>query len=487
MRIERAAGGAAGRSLAAAGGGREERAMRFRVLACDYDGTIATHGQVDAVTLAALERLRASGRQLVLVTGRELDDLERVFAHLPLFERVVAENGALLYCPATRAEQRLGDPPPPAFVAALRARGVAPLSVGRVIVATREPHETAVLEAIRDLGLELQIIFNKGAVMVLPAGVDKGTGLQAALDDLGLSPHNAVGVGDAENDHAFLSRCECAVAVANALPVLKEAADLVTRGDHGAGVVELIERLIAGDLAELTPRLARHGVLLGRRDSGVEVRLAPTGGGILIAGPSGSGKSTVTAVLLERLIQRAYQVCLVDPEGDFEGLAGAITLGAAQRAPAIEAIMQVLAKPAEHAVVNLRGVPLADRPAFFAGLLPRLQALRTQTGRPHWLVVDEAQHLLPASWEQAPLALPQASERLLLVTAHPERVAPAALAAVDTVIATGAAPQQTISAFCRATGVRAPSVAPGEPAPGEVVVWERHAETPPVRVRVTPA
>ena len=100
------------------------------------------------------------------------------------------------------------------------------------------------LETIRDLGLELQVIFNKGAVMVLPAGVNKASGLVAALDELGLSPHNVVGVGDAENDHAFLAACECAVAVANALPTIKERADHVTAGEDGDGVRELIDALI---------------------------------------------------------------------------------------------------------------------------------------------------------------------------------------------------------------------------------------------------
>src|SRR5207302_1347052 len=144
------------------------------------------------------------------------------------------------------------------FVRVLRERGVVPLSAGRVIVATRQPHEITVLQVIRELGLELQIIFNKGAVMVLPTGVNKATGLAAALPELGLSPHNVVGVGDAENDHAFLGLCECSVAVANALPALKEAADFTTRGDHGAGVRELIDELIADDLRGRNDRLTRR-------------------------------------------------------------------------------------------------------------------------------------------------------------------------------------------------------------------------------------
>src|SRR4029079_10504708 len=140
--------------------------------------------------------------------------------------------------------------PPPDFIKLLVARGVQPLSVGRAIVATREPHETTVLEVIKGLGLELQVIFNKGAVMILPSGVNKATGLKAALKELQRTPEETIGAGDAENDHAFLELCGCAVAVANALPAVKQHADIVTESTHGAGVQELITRWIAGELDE---------------------------------------------------------------------------------------------------------------------------------------------------------------------------------------------------------------------------------------------
>src|SRR5215470_14621143 len=202
--------------------------MRFLLLSCDYDETLARRGRVGEGAMAALSRLTASGRKLILVTGRSLDDLLSVFPDVRLFTRLVVENGAISYDPSTRAAKRLGERPPPEFVTLLQSRGVAPLYVGEVIVATREPHEATVLSAIRELGLGHQVIFNKGAVMVLPSGVDKGTGLCSALDELGLSPHNVVGIGDAENDHAFLQRCEVAAAVSNGLPLVKQRADLVT-------------------------------------------------------------------------------------------------------------------------------------------------------------------------------------------------------------------------------------------------------------------
>src|SRR5262245_9444436 len=247
--------------------------MRYLALATDYDGTLAEDGRVSVATLESLKRLRESGRKLVLVTGRELDDLLRVFPDYAIFDRIVAENGALVFCPATREEHVLGEAPPAALLQRLSALDVSPLAVGRVIVATWLPHEKTVLEAIHALGLELQVIFNKGAVMVLPSGINKASGLRAALSELGLSSHNTVAVGDAENDHALLSECEIGVAVSNALPMLKERADWVTHGARGTGVRELIDELVSSDLREREPRLTRHALPLGSLGDGTPVTL----------------------------------------------------------------------------------------------------------------------------------------------------------------------------------------------------------------------
>lgn len=220
--------------------------MRYRALACDYDGTLAGAGHVEATTLAALERLKQAGYRLVLLTGRRLDDLRPIFPAVRTFDRVVAENGALLFTPAADRIRMLTASPSPALVAELHRRGVSPLSIGRAIAATERPHELIVAQVIRDLDLDLHIIFNKGAVMVLPAGIDKASGLAAALGDLGVAPERAVGIGDAENDLTFLDACGLAVAVANALDSVKARANLVTEKPSGAGVVEVVERLVAG-------------------------------------------------------------------------------------------------------------------------------------------------------------------------------------------------------------------------------------------------
>ena len=460
--------------------------MRYLALACDYDGTLASAGRVAPATVAALERLRASGRRLILVTGRELDDLLAVFPHVPLFDCIVAGNGAVLYHPANQQTTLLSTPPPEAFVRTLRARGVSPLSIGRVIVATWQPQEIPVLGVIRDLGLELQVTFNKGAVMVLPAGVTKASGLAAALRTLGLSSHNVVAVGDAENDHAFLHLCECAVAVADALPMVQDGADLVTQGANGAGVQELIDRLLVSDLAELEPRLTRHRILLGTREDGQEVRISPYGGPVLLAGTSGSGKSTLATGFLERLIGAGYQCCILDPEGDYDTFEGAAVLGDRQRAPTVAEALRLLEPPDQHVVVNLLGLPLQDRPGFFTGFLAHLHELQVRTGRPHWLVADEAHHLLPAAWQPAAPALTAALPGLLLITVHPDQVAPTMLAAVELVIAVGASPERPMTSISEALGHPAPATAPVTLEPGEALVWPRHMTPHPFRLRSAP-
>jgi HAD superfamily hydrolase (TIGR01484 family) len=459
--------------------------MHYFALATDFDGTLATNGRVDEATLAALKRLRESGRKLVLATGRELDDLSQVFPEIDLFDCVVAENGALLYFPATKEEKLLGDRPTEAFIEKLRSIEVEPLSVGRVIVATWEPNETKVLEAIRDLGLELQIIFNKGAVMVLPSGINKATGLEAALDCMGLCSHNVVAIGDAENDSAFLDFCEFSVAVNNALPMLKEKADWVTQGSRGEGVIELIDRLIANDLEDIAGSIERQNIVLGIQENN-KVYFQPYRSSILLAGTSGGGKSTLATAILERLVEKDYQFCIIDPEGDYESFEEAIVLGDSSQAPKANEVLDVLKQSNQNLVINLLGVSLDRRPSFFAGLLPSILEMRARTGRPHWLVVDEAHHMLPSTGHPAALTLPQTFNGMLLITVHPESVERSALSLVNTVIAVGQSPDRTISEFCKPLKYNPPKQLPKELNPGEVLMWFPKNDEDPVRFEIIP-
>src|SRR5437868_10511020 len=138
--------------------------MAWPILACGYDGTLAHDGVLLDGTAAALDKFLAADGRLLKVTGRELADLQSVCAVIDKFEWIVAENGALLYRPTDGFTQLLCSAASAEIAQKLVDAGAKPLSVGRAIIATREPYEAVAIELIKELRLELQIIFNKGAV-----------------------------------------------------------------------------------------------------------------------------------------------------------------------------------------------------------------------------------------------------------------------------------------------------------------------------------
>ncbi|MCI0491067.1 MAG: Cof-type HAD-IIB family hydrolase [Blastocatellia bacterium] len=233
--------------------------MQFRMLACDYDRTLANEGAVSARAEQALTKAKKAEFMLGLVTGRALDDLLNVCPQIPLFDMVVAENGAVVHLPASGVIKDLAAPPGRRFMEELTRRGV-PFSSGRVIVGTVRPHEHEVLSAIEMLGLDLEIIFNKQDVMVLPSGVNKATGLEAGLEMIDVSASEIIAIGDAENDLAFLRASGFAVAVANALDSVKEEADFVTSLPAGDGVAEFVNEHLLRAIEDLTPRRKRKAI-----------------------------------------------------------------------------------------------------------------------------------------------------------------------------------------------------------------------------------
>lgn len=445
--------------------------MRYHVFATDFDGTIAHHGRVLPETLQALQKLKATSRTLVLVTGRELHDLEKVFPEYKVFDYIVAENGALLHFTATGREELLGQKPPQSFVEALQQKGVGPISVGRVIVATWEPHEKTVLETIKNAGLEHQVIFNKGAVMVLPPGVNKATGLQALLKMLHLSIHNTVAVGDAENDSAMLQVAEYAVAVENALPALRQRADYVTHAAHGQGVEELIGRIMENEHAEINDRLGRHHLAVGIIDGNGPFTICPYRSGILLSGVSGAGKSTFTLSILESLVNKGYQFCLVDPEGDYLDLPGTVVIGNETTMPSTEEIAELLRNPEQNIVISILSVPLPDRPAFFAKLMPVLLELRKEYGHPHWILLDEAHHLLTQDTRAAHEMLPDKLVNFMLISTSPHALNAAILSHIGMIITIGEDPKYPIEQFCAIRQCAVPAHIPSL-SQGQACVWD---------------
>jgi hypothetical protein len=179
----------------------------------------------------------------------------------------------------------------------------------------------------------------------------------------------------------------------------------------------------------------------------------------------------MTAGLIERLIDKAYQVCIIDPEGDYSTLQALICLGNQQRAPTLNEVLSILEDPGINLSVNLLGLPLEDRPFFLAQLIPGLQALRARTGRPHWIVLDEAHHMLPQVWGHVSQTFPRKLGETILVTVHPDHLAPEVLAPIDVVFAIGPSPEETLTRFA---GAAAQNLAWPQGlgyAPGSLVAW----------------
>lgn len=414
--------------------------MWFHVLVCDYDGTLAHGGRIAPATMEALRSVRDSGRRILLITGRRFDDLLDVCPEIDFFDLVVAENGAVLYDPKAKKVEDLIDAPPDTLLAGLRAAGV-PYETGRVIVATVVPHEVAVLETIRRLGLELQIIFNKEAVMILPSGVSKESGLRHALGRLGISPHNAMGVGDAENDHAFLSRVGFSVAVANAVPALAEQADFVTAAPNGAGVCELIAGPLAADFESLRNRKRHVAIELGTTDDGTPVTYPAFGQSLLITGTSGSGKSTLAGVFVERLVHEDYVICLLDPEGDFSTLAEQEGIVVLTSEPGTEdsrahELEQLLRHRSTSVAIDMSGLSREEKTRAAARFLNTMRGLRADIGSPHWVIIDEAHHLFPPGGSPAQEVVDFGETGICLITNEPGSVAPEVLRIARHVLST---------------------------------------------------
>jgi len=380
----------------------------FRAVAVDFDGTLAADGAVSAGVLGAVDASRASGVGVVLVTGRILAELAAVFPELEdHVDAVVAENGAVL---AVGGARRLLAAPVEAHLAeALTASGI-PFRRGQVLLACAAADEGAVLEEVRRLGLDCQLVRNRSELMVLPAGVTKGSGLVQALG----------------------------VAVANAVPSIREHADVVLDQPDGAGVAGLLAGGLLSGRELVHPR--RWRIELGTDTAGQPVWLPASQLNLLIAGGTGAGKSRVAGLLAEQLIRLGYALLVIDPEGDHVGLGrlyGVLVVGADGWLPPPEQLVRLVHHPDTTAVADLSTLDPDDQAAYLRGLPVEVTAHRAATGLPQWVVIDEAHGSIGRHGAARALFDP-ASKGHCLVTWLPQDLPGAALAGIDAVIALGA-------------------------------------------------
>jgi hydroxymethylpyrimidine pyrophosphatase-like HAD family hydrolase len=368
--------------------------MKFRALALDYDGTIAQDGILNPSVRVAIAEVRARGIVVVLVTARVLSDLKQVVGNLDFVDAVVAENGAVLEFP-NRYSWLIASPPAVVFLDQLGHRGIE-FRAGQCIVESDAASAPQVLWVIRELELPLALLFNRGRLMILPQGVSKSVGLRHALGALHLSAHNAVAIGDAENDHDLLAACELGVAVGWGSPAFKRIADQVLEGDGPSAVADFIRQM--GHEMRLPPgRIGRYRLALGTGEDSRTVALSIRGRNVLVSGDPHSGKSWVTGLMCEKMILQGYCVCVIDPEGDYrtlESLPGVVVFGGDDPPPQLPDVARTLRHPEMSVVVDLCRLPYKEKIDYLHSLLPMLASLRRSTGLPHRIVLDEAHYFL---------------------------------------------------------------------------------------------
>jgi len=404
----------------------------FRVIALDYDGTIAEHDRVHPPVLDAVAALRRQRRKVLLCTGRRIEELRSVFPDVDRhFDAIVAENGGLIVMASETIWS--ADPIAEELDQALIDAGV-PFERGDVLIATYSSHAAAVRGAIEVLGLEAQLVYNRGALMVLPPGVSKGSGLLHAFGLLEVSRHSAIGIGDAENDHSLLQTCEVGVATGNAVPGLKAHADLCLEEPNGPGVAAFLRGPVLR--GELSVRPKRWQIELGQDAAGVPAQIPGSGVNVLIAGASCSGKSRLAGLIVERLVSRQYAVCVLDAEGDhtsLEKLAGVITMGGLDPLPRPERIAALVRNRFSSIVIDMSMLAPDAKRVYAANVIRELHRLRRERGYPHWIIVEEADQLIPPEGLQ-----PGQDETLIahcLVTHRPAVLPETLLAGIDVVLA----------------------------------------------------
>lgn len=370
--------------------------MFFKALACDYDGTLAFEDRIGPAVREALERARKAGLQLILVTGRTFFELTRVCDCLELFDAVVAENGAVLYYPGSAMIRDQGPPVPDRLLAELDRRGIY-YQVGRVIVGTGRGDEGAVKEALAAAGVTRDLIYNRAALMLLPSGVSKGSGVQQALRLMGLSPHDVLAVGDAENDLPLFDACGFSGCPGDSLPAVRERVDWVFPGAHGDGIAAAItEQILPDGLA--VQHSPRHRISIGwvAATSG-PVTIPARGVNVLIHGDPHSGKSWLAGALVERLVAARYSACVIDPEGDYRVLAhlpGMTWTEVHEPGDVDRALDGLLRDPIASVVLDLSVLPHAAKVAVIERALRKVREIRRRIGRPHWTLIDEAHYSL---------------------------------------------------------------------------------------------
>ena len=224
---------------------RRASGLQIDAFAMDLDGTLTSGGQpLKPELVDAMKRMRERGVKLILVTGRCSGEAMKITGD-GLFDAIVSENGAMLTVGSAR------EPQAPDGWAEERARLLPRFEKGCEEVIISSSIENLALARSLVSGLS-SVQVNKDRLMIVPMGVEKGSGLASVLKMLNLSPDRTVCVGDGENDVPMFDVSGFKVALANSVDALKQRADYIAGSSDGEGTMEAIRDLFRG-IADSTP------------------------------------------------------------------------------------------------------------------------------------------------------------------------------------------------------------------------------------------
>jgi len=216
-------------------------------LALDIDGTLTTAAH--RIDPRVFERLPEWPAPIVIATGKSFPYPVALCHFLGIPERVIAENGGVVCVDDHLAFQ--GDrETAKAAIELFQERG-GDLGWGAADTTNRwrESEIAASMDAneelLREVAAEfdLEVVDTGYAYHLKTPGVEKGEGLVAVADLLGLEPSEFVAVGDSENDVSLFETAGEAYAVANADDRALAAADHVTDGSYFDGTLSVFDAI----------------------------------------------------------------------------------------------------------------------------------------------------------------------------------------------------------------------------------------------------
>ncbi len=207
------------------------------------------------------------GLRVILVSGREYPTLASIARRIRVVDAVVAENGALVDSPFVGRPKRYGRATGTRVRERFAITNLHGIEVGEVVVSV--PLRSAREAGRRVAGLAVTLVRNADRVMIVPRGVDKATGVRAAMRGLRLGAASFAAIGDGDNDLPLLRAAALAGAVHNARPGVRAESDYICKASVGAGVREFVRGPLSDQIAargragrsrSATQRAARTGI-----------------------------------------------------------------------------------------------------------------------------------------------------------------------------------------------------------------------------------